>query len=171
MYFCLEIKSNRIILKIPLHLIQSTLVISKSKGPSKTVRDIRTRTRFFLRDKRLFEITEVEITRVDCIGLWNISQTACNSSLYSSDFLFISVRTNVADVLTSGGLVARQVDRSGAGLNTVTYIEPRLSLNITAISLYLKQINNSHCVFLNVIQMCMNTPIVFHHFHKVFSAT
>ena len=26
-----------------------------------------TMTRFFLRDKRLFEITEVEITRVDCI--------------------------------------------------------------------------------------------------------
>ena len=101
-------------------LIQSTLVISKSKGPSKTVRDIRTstyqicsieektifcilyienivlkmgeiapqeqfflfstifynlildfcvitRTGFFLRDKRLFEITEVEITTVDCI--------------------------------------------------------------------------------------------------------
>ena len=106
--------------------IQSTLLISKSKGPSKTVRDIRTstyqicsieektiwttkfdkwlcnltplirniywkyrgkgekllfftifynlildfcvitRTRSFLRDKRLFEITEVEIMRVDC---------------------------------------------------------------------------------------------------------
>ena len=28
-----------------------------------------TRTRFFLRDKRLFEITEVEITRVDCTFL------------------------------------------------------------------------------------------------------
>ena len=27
---------------------------------------IKTRTRFSLRDKRLFEITEVEITRVDC---------------------------------------------------------------------------------------------------------
>ena len=27
----------------------------------------KTRTRFSLRDKRLFEITEVEITRVDCI--------------------------------------------------------------------------------------------------------
>ena len=26
-----------------------------------------TRTRFFLRDKRLFEITEVEIMRVDCM--------------------------------------------------------------------------------------------------------
>ena len=26
----------------------------------------KTRTRFSLRDKRLFEITEVEITRVDC---------------------------------------------------------------------------------------------------------
>ena len=114
--------------------LQSTLVISKSKGPSKTLRDIctstyqicrieentnrttkfhkclcnltplvrniywkyrgkgekllprsnfspfstifcnlildfyaKTRTRFSLRDKRLFEITEVEITRVDCI--------------------------------------------------------------------------------------------------------
>ena len=28
---------------------------------------VKTRTRFSLRDKRLFEITEVEITRVDCI--------------------------------------------------------------------------------------------------------
>ena len=27
---------------------------------------VKTRIRFFLRDKRLFEITEVEITRVDC---------------------------------------------------------------------------------------------------------
>ena len=28
---------------------------------------VKTRTRFSLRDKRLFEITEVEITRIDCI--------------------------------------------------------------------------------------------------------
>ena len=28
---------------------------------------VKTRTRISLRDKRLFEITEVEITRVDCI--------------------------------------------------------------------------------------------------------
>ena len=28
---------------------------------------VKTRTRFSLRDNRLFEITEVEITRVDCI--------------------------------------------------------------------------------------------------------
>ena len=28
---------------------------------------LKTGTRFSLRDKRLFEITEVEITRVDCI--------------------------------------------------------------------------------------------------------
>ena len=28
---------------------------------------VKTRTRFSLRDKQLFEITEVEITRVDCI--------------------------------------------------------------------------------------------------------
>ena len=30
---------------------------------------VKTRIRFSLRDKRLFEITEVEITRVDCIEL------------------------------------------------------------------------------------------------------
>ena len=30
---------------------------------------VKTGTRFSLRDKRLFEITEVEITRVDCIGV------------------------------------------------------------------------------------------------------
>ena len=29
---------------------------------------VKTGIRFSLRDKRLFEITEVEITRVDCIG-------------------------------------------------------------------------------------------------------
>ena len=33
---------------------------------------IKTRTRFSLRDKRLFQITEVEITRVDCIKLSTI---------------------------------------------------------------------------------------------------
>ena len=30
---------------------------------------VNTRIRFSLRDKRLFEITEVEITRVDCIKM------------------------------------------------------------------------------------------------------
>ena len=30
---------------------------------------VKTRIRFSLRDKRLFEITEVEITRVDCIDI------------------------------------------------------------------------------------------------------
>ena len=37
---------------------------------------IKTRIGFSLRDKRLFEITEVEITRVDCISpkvLWKIT--------------------------------------------------------------------------------------------------
>ena len=31
---------------------------------------VKTGTRFSLRDKRLFEITEVEITRVDCINIY-----------------------------------------------------------------------------------------------------
>ena len=35
---------------------------------------VRTRIRFSLRDKRLFKITDVEITRVDCNELNNIRQ-------------------------------------------------------------------------------------------------
>ena len=35
---------------------------------------VKTRIRFSLRDKRLFEITEVKITRVDCaVNLFNIA--------------------------------------------------------------------------------------------------
>ena len=48
-----------------------------------------TRTRFFLRDKRLFEITEVEITRADCIVLISehmeigkVQGTALNPSVF-----------------------------------------------------------------------------------------
>ena len=124
--FITNIKNRQIALSLRRINIQSTLVISKSKGPSETLRDIRTstyqicrieentnrtskfhkwtcyltplleiyfenivenrrnllistifcylmfgfcvktRTRFSLRDKRLFGITKVEITRVDC---------------------------------------------------------------------------------------------------------
>ena len=43
-----------------------------------------TRTRFSLRDKRLFEVTEVEITRVDCIiALLTFSSPMMPSSLLS----------------------------------------------------------------------------------------
>ena len=35
-----------------------------------------TRTRFFLRDKRLFEITEVEITRIECICKTKLHMTS-----------------------------------------------------------------------------------------------
>ena len=125
----------RVYVQMHMYKIQSTLVISKSKGPSEILRDIRTSTyqmckteentnrttkfhkwtcnltplvrnicwkycgngrncslgailplstkfyylmldfcvktgiRFSLRDKRLFEITEVEIMRVDCISI------------------------------------------------------------------------------------------------------
>ena len=38
-----------------------------------------TGTRFFLRDKRLFEITEVEITRVDCN--FNAAKGLCQMQL------------------------------------------------------------------------------------------
>ena len=34
--------------------------------------NVKTRIRFSLRDKRLFEITEVEITRVDCIKCFTV---------------------------------------------------------------------------------------------------
>ena len=41
---------------------------------------VKTRIGFSLRDKRLFEITEVEITRVDCINFSKIIETTHNTS-------------------------------------------------------------------------------------------
>ena len=41
---------------------------------------VKTGIRFSLRDKRLFEITEVEITRVDCIVLYS-SHYACGEDI------------------------------------------------------------------------------------------
>ena len=50
---------------------------------------VKTRTRFSLRDKRLFEITKMEITRVEC----SFTRLACCAYLHSlsRSFLFISV--------------------------------------------------------------------------------
>ena len=45
-----------------------------------------TRTRFSLRDKRLFEITEVEITRVDCIYFLCVF-TDLERSLHSNNYI------------------------------------------------------------------------------------
>ena len=42
--------------------------------------DVKTGIRFSLRDKRLFEITEVEITRVDCISV--IGSSSSNLYVY-----------------------------------------------------------------------------------------
>ena len=39
---------------------------------------VKTQIRFSLRDKRLFEITEVEIMRVDCITYHNLITDTCN---------------------------------------------------------------------------------------------
>ena len=49
---------------------------------------VKTRTRFSLRDKRLFEITEVEITRVDCI---------CTMVKYWSQVLRSTILTLLSD--------------------------------------------------------------------------
>ena len=50
---------------------------------------VKTRIRFSLRDKRLFEITEVEITRVDCIYMKIYSK-----QILKGDFLKITVMTD-----------------------------------------------------------------------------
>ena len=46
---------------------------------------VETRIRFSLRDKRLFEITEVEITRVDCITMMRF-ETHMKSDCISHHF-------------------------------------------------------------------------------------
>ena len=43
--------------------------------------NVKTRIGFSLRDKRLFEITEVEITRVDCI-LKNLLLQKCSTQMF-----------------------------------------------------------------------------------------
>ena len=45
---------------------------------------VKTRIEFFLRDKRLFEITEVEITRVDCISSFvnDLTSSSLNTKLF-----------------------------------------------------------------------------------------
>ena len=49
---------------------------------------VKTRTRFSLRDKRLFEISEVEITRVDCIyfGAGNVH---CGRMVLAVNILYL----------------------------------------------------------------------------------
>ena len=50
---------------------------------------VKTRIRFSLRDKRLFEITEVEITKVDCTSL---SSALCISKeLLTSKYIILSL--------------------------------------------------------------------------------
>ena len=56
---------------------------------------VKTGIRFSLRDKRLFEITEVEITRVDCINM--------------HEFLFASLDDVVLCVTSDQGLHCLQI--------------------------------------------------------------
>ena len=51
-----------------------------------------TGTRFFLRDKRLFEITEVEITRVDCNCKFKRCLKTNNSKSSLTSLKFIHVQ-------------------------------------------------------------------------------
>ena len=55
--------------------------------------DVKTRIRFSLRDKRLFEITEVEITKVDCKS-W-----ICPSELHE---LWCEIRTRIFTIFRKG---------------------------------------------------------------------
>ena len=50
---------------------------------------VKTRIGFSLRDKRLFEITEVEITRVDCISLICVSLLNSGNAVQSTRFNFV----------------------------------------------------------------------------------
>ena len=49
---------------------------------------VKTRIRYSLRDKRLFEITEVEITRVDCILIKNRNLTVDSLSSFLETSIF-----------------------------------------------------------------------------------
>ena len=59
---------------------------------------VKTRIRFSLRDKRLFEITEVEITRVDCIYL---PEPMDSLDLIRLDIFYCTPRTQIITTLAS----------------------------------------------------------------------
>ena len=69
---------------------------------------VKTRIRFSLRDKRLFEITEVEITRIDCIcttkakavdiALYHIRDQSEKQFVIYSDFLSVLKSLNSLDL-------------------------------------------------------------------------
>ena len=53
---------------------------------------VKTRIGFSLRDQRLFEITEVEITRIDCIGISFLQNTCLLSKKYNEKIVNKSVK-------------------------------------------------------------------------------
>ena len=55
---------------------------------------VKTRIRFSLRDKRLFEITEVEITRVDCIYIRSVFTEKPNSKPCECNVVYFPVTTS-----------------------------------------------------------------------------
>ena len=57
-----------------------------------------TRTRFSLRDKRLFEITEVEITRVDCTVTYSRRMKFLSMSNSTPAVIMLEFRTGVLKI-------------------------------------------------------------------------
>ena len=68
---------------------------------------IKTGTRFSPRDKRLFEITEVEITRVDCTYMYIIAQTKTTADIVFYDQVTLMVVTGKILTIGTPKLIAR----------------------------------------------------------------
>ena len=55
---------------------------------------VKTGVRFTLRDKRLFEITEVEIKRVDCIHKWHYVIHSANCGIHNLNYEYSYIHNN-----------------------------------------------------------------------------
>ena len=72
---------------------------------------VKRRTRFSLRDKGIFEIIEVEITRVDCICIWQWLLYMCLPSkiLRNKSSSFHHPRLSLYDALTKNLIIQKHV--------------------------------------------------------------
>ena len=100
---------------------------------------VKTGIRFSLRDKRLFEITEVEITRVDCMSYFEVSATQASSPSSRKPeesilYLFILIRQPVKRLIFNSIQLLSLKTHFSAYMRRVTFI---ITSNKHTLSLFL----------------------------------
>ena len=97
---------------------------------------VKTRIRFSLRDKRLFEITEVEITRVDCILAIPLPKIKVNNIGTKADRTLDFLRRNSS---------------AGHGIQGAGLVCPEVVMRYKRIGYYINVMLQSACLVINPV--------------------